>query len=148
VQQDTLADEYHQHRLADVVGLQQAIASPAMVICDETEVIAPLSIGGVLTIDLSLGTVFRPAQPLGRHISVAIINPPPAGDVATATIYLTQNNVGGWTATWPSSVDFGDSTPALSGANRTDMIGLITRDAGTVYYGTVAGKGFSITSAP
>lgn len=146
--QDTLAAEYHQHQLADVTGLQQAIANPAMVICDETEVIAPLSIGGVLTIDLSLGTVFRPEQPLGRHISISIINPPAAGEIATATIYLPQDSVGGHNVTWPASVDFGGVPPTLSGANGTDMISLITRDGGGIYYGAMVGRGFGIAPPP
>ena len=99
---------------------------------------AVTSASGV-TLDLHDGNLF--AVTMGHNITFTFNNPPTSGDGFGFTLKLTQDGTGSRTATWPASVDWaGGSAPDLTGtANSVDIFTFFTHDAGTTYYGFLAG---------
>ena len=92
-----------------------------------------------VTLDLHDGNLF--AVTMGHNITFTFNNPPSSGTGFGFTLKLIQDGTGNRTATWPSSVDWaGGSAPSLTGtANSVDIFTFFTHDAGTTYYGFLAG---------
>ncbi len=105
---------------------------------------APESSIGTLTLDLENGNVFE--IELDENVStLTISNPPASGKAGSFTLILKQDATGGRTVTWPASVKWaGGTAPTLStDANAVDILTFITTDAGTTWYGMLAGEDFS-----
>ena len=68
----------------------------------------------------------------------------PTGTLTTVNLFLTQDNSGNRTATWPSSVSWGNpSTPVLSTVGgSTDMLSFTTFTGGSKWFGFLSGRGF------
>lgn len=79
--------------------------------------------------------------------TITINNVPPTGDAAPLVLYITQDNTGGHTVTFPSSFRWaGGTAPTItSTADRTDIFVAITRDGGTTYAATIYGQNFDLT---
>ena len=71
---------------------------------------------------------------------MSFINPPAAGTAYSFMLYCKQNNVGGNTITWPSSVKFPNgSTPSLTTTqNYIDVLNFFTLDGGVTYVGALS----------
>lgn len=107
------------------------------------QTVAPVA--GVVTIDLSLGNNIL-IQLTANVTSIIFNNPAVSGKAQGFVIELEQDATGGRTVTgWPASVDWGTgvSAPTISaGANKSDFITFLTRNAGTVYRAFVAGQNY------
>jgi hypothetical protein len=93
---------------------------------------------GTLTVDYSSGNVAT-ATLTGNITTFSITNPPATGRAGSLTLILTQDGTGSRTVTWGSSVKWSAGTaPTLSGANKVDIINLVTTDAGTTWRATAS----------
>ena len=102
------------------------------------------SSSGAATIDFESGNVITTT--LTENITtLTLSNPPSTGNAGSATVIITQGGSGAYTITWPASVKWaGGSAPTLStGVGDIDIIGLLTTDGGTTYYGFNGGINFS-----
>lgn len=93
---------------------------------------------GAITIDYTSGNVA--IVTMNANItSMTLSNPPASGRVGELTLILKQDGTGSRTVSWPAAVKWpGGTAPTLSGANKVDIITLITDDAGTTWYGASA----------
>jgi hypothetical protein len=65
-------------------------------------------------------------------------NPPASGEFGTFVLELT--NGAAFAITWPASVDWpGGTAPTLTASGKDQLV-FTTRDAGTTWFGFVAGK--------
>lgn len=102
---------------------------------------SPGSVSGALTADCSTHGVF--IYTLNGNATLSLSNVPTASYTFMATFVITQDATGGRSMTWPGSVKWpGGVAPTLSGANKTDVISLMTWDAGTSWLGFIAGQNF------
>lgn len=105
---------------------------------------ASASTGGVtgaVAVDLNNQNIL--IWTLTGNVTISFSNPPTASQVLSITFVLTQDGTGGRTITWPAAVKWpGGVGPTLSGANKQDVITLITWDGGTSYLGFVAGQNY------
>lgn len=93
---------------------------------------------GTLTVDYSSGNVAT-ATLTGNITTFSITNPPATGRAGALTLILTQDGTGSRTVTWGSSVKWSAGTaPTLSGANKVDIINLVTVNAGTTWRATAS----------
>ena len=71
-------------------------------------------------------------------------NIPLSGRVYNLTLYIVQDATGGRTILWPATIRWpGGTAPTLTAAaNKTDVITLVTYNAGTTWLGFVAGQNF------
>lgn len=91
--------------------------------------------GATRTIDLETGNFF--SATLDQACTFTFSNPAASGDFCGFVLELT--NGGSDTITWPASVDWpGGTAPTLTAAG-VDQLVFTTRDAGTTYFGLVAG---------
>lgn len=91
--------------------------------------------GATRTIDLESGNFF--SATLDQACTFTFSNPAGSGDFCGFILELT--NGGSDTITWPASVDWpGGTAPTLT-ASGVDQLVFTTRDAGTTYFGFVAG---------
>ena len=108
------------------------------------EVIArAITDGGELVIDFAKANAFEIF--LTEDVtSMRLINPPPVNQTGSIAIFVNQDEHGGWSLTWPTSVMWaGGVSPVVSTApNAKDIYALITMDAGTTWYGCVCGQMF------
>ena len=86
--------------------------------------------GDVYTVTLSSG------------ITPSFTNPPPAGQSATVTIFITQSGSNVYGVTWPATIKWSSGlehqmTPVL---NTTDIVSFTTVDGGATYYGFIGGQ--------
>ncbi len=93
-------------------------------------------------VNIENGNVFHLV--LNTDCEFSFNNAPPAGASCTITIILRQDEVGGHTATWPSSVVWvsGSSPNLTTEKNRYDILTFTTLSAGTRWLGTVAAKNY------
>lgn len=123
--------------------LDQVVSRPE--IKDYAETLTALSSSaGTLTLDLVNGNVFEVT--LTENVTTLNLNNPPAsGKAGSITLILKQDATGSRTVTWPASVKWaGGSAPTLStDASATDVLTFVTTDAGTTWYGFLAGKGMA-----
>lgn len=104
----------------------------------------PSSSAGTLTLDLTTGNVFQTT--LTEDVTTLNLNNPPASGKAGSTLLIiVQDATGGWSITWPGSVQWpGGTAPTLTGtANSVDIVSLVTRDGGTTWFGFEGGLNFS-----
>ena len=82
---------------------------------------------------------------LTANCTLTFSNPPASGTAGSFTLILVQDGTGSRTVTWPAAVDWASATaPTLStGAGDVDILTFLTLDAGTTWYGFVAGQDMS-----
>lgn len=105
---------------------------------------SPSSSSGTLTLDLENGNVFEVT--LTENVSTTnFSNPPASGKGGSFTLILKQDGTGGRTIAWPAAVDWaGGSSPTLTTtASAVDILTFCTVDAGTRWYGFLAGANMS-----
>jgi len=93
-----------------------------------------LESGNVVTATLAVATT-----------TFTFSNPSATGKSCSFTLILSQDATGSRTVTWPASVKWaGGTAPTLTTtASRADVLTFSTVDAGTIWYGFVAGQDFS-----
>ena len=93
------------------------------------------TVGYTQTLDLATGGTFS-FTPSGAT-TVSFSNPPASG---TATGFaLEVVNTGGYTITWPSSVNWHLGAAPTATATK-ELYTFVTTDGGTTYYGKLAGS--------
>jgi len=96
--------------------------------------------GGTQDIDLSLGNVITATVDTSAN-TFTFSNPTATGKNCGFILYLT--NGGSQTVAWPASVDFPAATaPTLTEAG-VDILVFNTTDAGTTWYGNLAGAAYA-----
>jgi hypothetical protein len=90
------------------------------------------------TIDLSLANNFR-RQFTGT--SAILFTNPPSSNAFGFT--FTMVNAGGYSITWPASVDWVNGSAPILTSIGTDVLSFFTFNNGTTYYGFVVGKNMS-----
>jgi hypothetical protein len=91
--------------------------------------------GATRTIDLEVANFF--SATLDEACAFTFSNPPGSGDFGCFVLELT--NGGAFAITWPVAVDWpGGTAPTLT-ASGVDQLVFTTRDAGTTWFGFVAG---------
>lgn len=92
------------------------------------------------TIDLSTANIFD--LTLTANVTFSVSNPPSSGTAQGATLILRQDATGSRTVTFPASFKWTDGVNANSaistGANKIDVITIVTVDGGTVYLASQA----------
>ena len=92
--------------------------------------------GTTPTVDCETGNVFYLST--SGNTTFTFSNPPSSGTAYGMLIKLTAG--GTHTITWPNSVDWaGGSAPDAPASGETDILGFITHDGGTIWYGFLAG---------
>lgn len=92
--------------------------------------------GTTPAVDCESGNVF--ALTTSGNTTFTFSNPPASGTAYGFVLKLTAG--GTHTITWPASVDWAGSTaPDAPASGETDVIGFITYDGGTTWYGFLAG---------
>ena len=106
------------------------------------EIISQTGAADTYDIDWSLSN--NHAVTISSNTSFSFSNIAATGVLQGMNLFLTQDSVGGRTASWPSSVTFGIyGTPTLStGANATDVLNFITWTGGSKILGFLSGKNF------
>lgn len=104
---------------------------------------APSSSSGAVTLDIEDGNVFE-LELTEAITSFTISNPPASAKAGSFTLILKQDTTGGWAVTWPASILWaGGTAPTLTtSASAVDLLCFITTDAGTTWYGMLAGADF------
>jgi hypothetical protein len=97
-----------------------------------------LGIGTDTTIDLSLANNFR-TQFSGTS-TITFSNPPTLNAFGFT---FTMVNAGGYSITWPASIDWVNGSAPILTSIGTDVLSFFTFDGGTTYYGFVVGKNMS-----
>ena len=100
---------------------------------------------GSMTLTLESANTFH--NTLTGNVTYTFSNPPSTQAQSSAnlafgfTLKIKQDGTGNRSITWPASVDWvGGAAPTLTGtANSVDVFTFFTTDAGTTYYGFVAG---------
>jgi hypothetical protein len=102
---------------------------------------APAITSNVLTIDLSLGTVFNVANT--ANITTLTISNATASKASSFVLIFAANGTG-YTQAWPASVKWqGGAAPTLTTTNaKVDILTFTTNDGGTTWFGFVAGQNF------
>ena len=91
--------------------------------------------GATRTLDFNDANFF--SATLDQACTFTFSDPPASGDFGAFVLELT--NGGAFAITWPASVDWpGGTAPTLT-ASGVDQLVFTTRDAGTTYFGFVAG---------
>jgi len=109
-----------------------------------TESSAPLTIT-TSPVDIDCSSTNNYILTLTQDTALQLINPPPAGCIYTLKIFIIQDGTGSRLVTWPLSILWGTgaSAPILTTTpNSTDIIELITYNAGTTWFGIPKGIGF------
>jgi hypothetical protein len=117
------------------VALADAILSRPTLKDYAVEGVAKGNTGAAITIDVVDGNFF--SATVDQATTFTFSNPPASGDFGAFVLELT--NGGAFLVTWPASVDWpGGTAPTLTAAG-VDQLVFTTRDAGTTYFGFVAG---------
>jgi hypothetical protein len=91
--------------------------------------------GSTITLDLVDGNFF--SATVDQATTFTFSNPPASGEFGNFVLELT--NGGAFTVNWPGSVDWpGGTAPTLTASGKDQLV-FTTRDAGTNWYGFVAG---------
>jgi hypothetical protein len=103
----------------------------------------PTVSAGTLILDFETGGVFEVTL-TENVVSLILANPPAAGLARACCLILKQDDTGGRTLAWPSSIRWTDGIrPVVSSAkNAVDFFVLLTRDAGATWYGFIGGRNF------
>ena len=92
--------------------------------------------GGTQDIDLTAGNVVTGTVDTGTT-TFTFSNPSASGKACSFTLILT--NGGSQTVNWPGSVDWASSTAPTLTTSGIDVIGFLTVDGGTIWYGFAGG---------
>ena len=92
--------------------------------------------GGTQDIDLANGNVVTATVDTSAN-TFTFSNPPASGKCGSFTLILT--NGGSQTVNWPASVDWAGGTAPTLTTSGIDVITFTTVDAGTIWYGFLAG---------
>ncbi len=96
------------------------------------------------TIDLDLenGNVFEPT--IDENTVFTFSKPPVTGSAGSFTLVLHQDGTGGWTITFPGTVDWpgGVAPVPTTGAGDVNIFSFLTTDAGARWYGFIGGVDF------
>lgn len=109
---------------------------------DYSETSVNVNATSTTTLDLELGNIFNLAQSLDITI-LNINNPSPSGKACSFTLIRTKDNSATARAiSWPASVKWHNGVaPTLSStANAVDIFEFFTIDAGTTWFGFIAGQ--------
>ncbi len=95
-----------------------------------------------IDLDLEAGNAFE--VEMDQDTTFTFSSPPVAGRAGSFTLILKQDSTGGWTATFPTSVDWeAGSAPTLSNAaNLIDLLSFLTIDGGTTWFGFLGGVNY------
>ena len=99
--------------------------------------------GGSMAVNLASANILN--WTLTSSISgITFSNPPASGRAFAVTFLLTQGGSGSYTVTWPAAVKWpGGVAPTLTTTvGKTDIITLLTVDAGATWFGFVGGQNF------
>lgn len=92
--------------------------------------------GSTRTLDLTVANFF--SATLDQACTFTFSNPPASGKFGCFVLELT--NGAAFNITWPASVDWpGGSAPSLTASGKDQLV-FTTRDAGTTWFGFLAGK--------
>lgn len=98
--------------------------------------------GGTDDIDLELGNVITATVSTTAAQTFTFTNPPNTGTAGSFTLILTNGGTA-TTLTWPANVKWEDGeTPTLT-TSGGDILTFMTVDAGTIWYGFLAGLDMS-----
>jgi hypothetical protein len=97
-----------------------------------------LGTGGSATLDLSTANNFR--RQFSGTSTITISNPPASNAFGFT---FTMVNAGGYSITWPASVDWVNGSAPILTSVGTDVLSFFTFNGGTTYYGFVVGKNMS-----
>ena len=105
------------------------------------EYVAVTSSSNASTVDLDAATNF--SHTLTENTTFTFSNPVASGRASSFTLKIVQDaSASGFTVTWPGATDWpGGTAPTLTAtANAVDQFVFYTHDAGTTWYGFVAGQ--------
>lgn len=104
---------------------------------DYSEVVVTANIAAAsASLDLAQGNIF--VATASQAVTLSFTNPSVAANTSSSFTLILTN--GGSFITWPASVEWGGgATPVLTGAG-TDILTFLTVDAGTTWYGFIAGR--------
>lgn len=94
--------------------------------------------GGARDIDLTLGNVVTATVSSSTN-TFTFSNPSASGTACSFTLILT--NGGSQTVNWPASVDWPDATAPTLTTSGVDVLGFLTTNGGTTWYGFPGGLG-------
>jgi hypothetical protein len=93
-----------------------------------------------VNVDCNDGTAFYLST--NQSTAIAFINPPTTGTAFAFTLEVLQN--GAFTLSWPAAVKWaGGTAPPAPSSGQTYIYTFYTRDAGTTWYGVLAGAAFA-----
>ena len=93
--------------------------------------------GGAQTIDITLGNVVTATQ-TASATTYTFANPSPTGKACSFTLILTNGASNSGTV-WPGAVDWAGGTAPTLTSSGIDILGFLTIDAGTIWYGFAGG---------
>jgi len=93
--------------------------------------------GGAQTIDLTLGNVVTATQDTSAT-TYTFANPSPTGKACSFTLILTNGASNSGTV-WPGAVDWAGGTEPTLTSSGIDILGFLTVDEGTIWYGFAGG---------
>lgn len=119
----------------------QVLSRPEIKDYSETKT-GPSSSSNVLTLDVVNGNVFEVT--LTENVTTLnFSNPSPTGRSCSFTLVLIQDSTPR-TVAWPGSVKWGSgAAPTISAASAIYVLTFFTTDAGTTWYGFLAGSGMA-----
>lgn len=130
----TVADNSHNHTIANVTGLQTALDGKAT----KSALVTATTNSGSYALDVANYDTF--AVTLGANTTVSISGSPL--NHTTFTLVVIQDATGGRSITWPASFKFngGIAPPQTTTANAVDVWSLFTYDGGSTYVVSLAVK--------
>jgi len=126
----------------DILMADNVISRPEIKDYSETKT-APSSSSNVLTLDLEAGNVFEVT--LTENVTtLTLSNPSPTTKCCSFTLILTQDSTPR-TVAWGAAVHFGEGEePDISTADAVYILTFFTLDAGTKWYGFLAGSEMAV----
>lgn len=101
-------------------------------------IVTNTSVTTTYAIDLSVSNIFN--LTMTGNTTFSFTNLPSSGIAYSIMLILRQDATGSRIATWPASIKWSNgTTPTLAtGANKVDILNLVTVDGGTTYYGALS----------
>lgn len=119
---------------ASIVG-QAALATQGGV-----ETLSTINATGATTLNLANGNIFNVT--LTGNVTFTFAGAT-AGKACSFSLYKKQDNTGGRTVAWPSSVKWSGGAPVLTTtANSVDILVFESLDGGSTWYGSLVGVNF------
>ena len=104
--------------------------------------VAPAA-AATIDLDYELGPVFEPT--LDQNTVFTFSKPPATTIAGSFTVIVHQDGTGGWSITWPATVDWPGGVVPVPTTGPTDVhiFSFLTVDAGARHYGFVGGLDFT-----